>query len=43
MEARVGIAVVGGGQAGLAVSDELTGLAVEHVVLESAVVLAASW
>jgi putative flavoprotein involved in K+ transport len=31
---RVPVAVVGGGQAGLAVSHELSGLGVEHVVLE---------
>ena len=31
---RVGVAVIGGGQAGLAVSRELTGRDVEHVVLE---------
>lgn len=30
----MGVAVVGGGQAGLAVSHELSGLGVEHVVLE---------
>ncbi len=31
---HVGVAVVGGGQAGLAVSTELAGLGIEHVVLE---------
>lgn len=31
---RFGVVVVGGGQAGLAVSHELTGLGVEHVVLD---------
>lgn len=31
---HVGVAVVGGGQAGLAVSRELSGLGVEHMVLE---------
>lgn len=31
---RIGVAVVGGGQAGLAVSHELTGLGTQHVVLE---------
>ncbi len=31
---RVDVAVVGGGQAGLATSHELTGLGIEHVVLE---------
>lgn len=30
----VGVVVVGGGQAGLAVSHELTGLGVDHLVLE---------
>ena len=34
MEDRTGVGVVGGGQAGLAVSHELTALGVEHVVLE---------
>jgi putative flavoprotein involved in K+ transport len=34
MEERIGVAVVGGGQAGLAVSHELTALGIEHVVLE---------
>jgi putative flavoprotein involved in K+ transport len=38
----VDVAVVGGGQAGLAVSHELTGLGVEHVVLERDKI-AASW
>ena len=31
---RFGVVVVGGGQAGLAVSHELTGLGVEHIVLD---------
>ena len=34
MEERIGVVVVGGGQAGLAVSHELTALGVEHLVLE---------
>ncbi len=34
MDERLGLVVVGGGQAGLAVSHELSALGVEHVVLE---------
>jgi Pyridine nucleotide-disulphide oxidoreductase len=34
MEESIGVVVVGGGQAGLAVSHELTALGVEHLVLE---------
>ena len=34
MEDRIGVLIVGGGQAGLAVSHELMGLGIEHVVLE---------
>jgi putative flavoprotein involved in K+ transport len=34
MEERIGVVVVGGGQAGLAVSHELTALGIEHSVLE---------
>jgi putative flavoprotein involved in K+ transport len=31
---QIAVAVIGAGQAGLAISHELTGLGVEHVVLE---------
>jgi hypothetical protein len=34
MEERFGVVIVGGGQAGLAVSHELTALGVDHVILE---------